>query len=75
VGLELGRGRKIEEILSTMNMVAEGVKSSPPVLELAQRFGVEMPITEQVVAVCHAGRPAIEALSLLMQRSAGSEIG
>jgi glycerol-3-phosphate dehydrogenase (NAD(P)+) len=75
VGLELGRGRTIEEILSSMNMVAEGVKSSPPVLELAQQFGVEMPITEQVVAVCHAGRSAIEALSLLMQRTAGSEIG
>ena len=45
-----------------MNMVAEGVKSSPSVLDLARRYGVEMPITEQVVAVCHEGRSARDAL-------------
>ena len=49
-------GETIEEILAAMNMVAEGVKSSPSVLDLAVRYGVEMPITEQVVAVCHEGR-------------------
>jgi glycerol-3-phosphate dehydrogenase (NAD(P)+) len=73
VGLELGRGKKIEDILASMTMVAEGVKSSPPVLELARRCGVEMPITEQVVAVCHSGRSVADALSLLMQRSSRSE--
>ena len=58
VGLELGCGKSIEEVLAAMNMVAEGVKSSPSVLDLARRYGVDMPITEQVVAVCHQGRPA-----------------
>ena len=57
-----------------MNMVAEGVKSSPSVLDLARRFDVEMPITEQVVAVCHQGRTAAEALGALMQRSRKSEV-
>jgi glycerol-3-phosphate dehydrogenase (NAD(P)+) len=57
-----------------MNMVAEGVKSSPPVLDLARRYGVDMPITEQVVAVCHKGRSASDALTSLMQRSTKSEI-
>ena len=56
VGLALGQGQSIDEILASMNMVAEGVKSSPSVLDLARRYGVEMPITEQVVAVCHEGR-------------------
>ena len=58
-----------------MSMVAEGVKSSPPVLDLARRYGVDMPITEQVVAVCHQGRSAADALSSLMQRSTKSELG
>ena len=74
VGIELGAGRKIKDILAGMSMVAEGVKSSPPVLDLARRYGVEMPITEQVVAVCHKGRSASEALSSLMQRSTKSEL-
>ena len=74
VGIELGAGRKIKDILDGMSMVAEGVKSSPPVLDLARRYGVEMPITEQVVAVCHKGRSASDALTSLMQRSTKSEV-
>jgi glycerol-3-phosphate dehydrogenase (NAD(P)+) len=74
VGRRLGAGETIEEILDSMNMVAEGVKSSPSVLDLARRYGVEMPITEQVVAVCHEGRSAGEALSALMQRTRKSEL-
>ena len=75
VGLQLGQGRSIADILASMSMVAEGVKSSPPVLDLARRYGVDMPITEQVVSVCHKGRSAADALSSLMQRSNRSEIG
>lgn len=74
VGVALGTGRSIEDILASMSMVAEGVKSSPSVLDLARRHGVEMPITEQVVAVCHQGRSASEALGRLMGRDAKSEI-
>ncbi|MCU1394651.1 MAG: hypothetical protein JWM34_3079 [Ilumatobacteraceae bacterium] len=74
VGIQLGQGRSIKEILAAMSMVAEGVKSSPPVLDLARRYGVDMPITEQVVAVCHKGRSAADALSSLMQRSTKSEL-
>jgi glycerol-3-phosphate dehydrogenase (NAD(P)+) len=73
VGLQLGEGRTIEEILAATNMVAEGVKSSPSVLDLARRYGVDMPITEQIVAVCHEGHPASEALAALMQRSRKGE--
>ena len=74
VGLALGRGETIDDILASMNMVAEGVKSSPSVLALARRYGVEMPITEQVVAVCHEGRSARDALAALMSRTSKSEL-
>ncbi len=73
VGRRLGQGETIEEIVSSMNMVAEGVKSCPSVLDLAREYGVEMPITEQVVAVCHDGRTAEDALAALMGRDAKQE--
>lgn len=74
VGRRLGGGEAIDDIVESMNMVAEGVKSCPSVLELAQEAGVEMPITEQVVAVCHQGRSAKEALGELMLRDVKSEV-
>ncbi|WP_040496212.1 NAD(P)H-dependent glycerol-3-phosphate dehydrogenase [Ilumatobacter nonamiensis] len=74
VGRRLGEGETIDEIVDSMNMVAEGVKSCPSVLDLARVAGVEMPITEQVVAVCHEGRSAKDALTALMERDAGSEL-
>jgi glycerol-3-phosphate dehydrogenase (NAD(P)+) len=74
VGLALGQGQTIEAILDSMHMVAEGVKSSPSVLDLARKHGVEMPITEQVVAVCHHGHTAREALTALMSRTSKSEL-
>lgn len=74
VGRRLGQGESIAEITASMNQVAEGVKSSPAVLDLARRYSVEMPITEQVVAVCHQGRSAAEAVALLMQRRRKSEV-
>ncbi|MDP8975351.1 MAG: NAD(P)-dependent glycerol-3-phosphate dehydrogenase [Actinomycetota bacterium] len=74
VGEELGKGRDIDEIVPEMIMVAEGVNSSPAVLELAGRVGVEMPIAEQVVAVLHHGRSAAEAVSSLMRREAKPEL-
>lgn len=73
VGFLLGEGRSIEDILAGMSMVAEGVKSSPSVVALARQYGVEMPITEQVAAVCHQGRSARDALAALMNRGTKSE--
>lgn len=75
VGFQLGQGRSIDEVLASMNMVAEGVKSSPSVLALGRRYGVEMPLTEQVVAVCHEGRSVADALDELMHRRSKSELG
>jgi glycerol-3-phosphate dehydrogenase (NAD(P)+) len=48
VGEELGKGRKLEDILASMNMVAEGVKTASTVLELADRHGMQMPVCSQI---------------------------
>jgi glycerol-3-phosphate dehydrogenase (NAD(P)+) len=73
VGRLLGEGQAIGDIVAAMNMVAEGVKSSPSVLELARRHDVEMPIVEQVAAVCSGTIDARTALSNLMSRASKSE--
>jgi len=73
VGVRLGQGETITDIVGSMSMVAEGVRSSAVVLELARQHGVDMPITEQVVAVCHESKSASEALVALMSRQARPE--
>jgi glycerol-3-phosphate dehydrogenase (NAD(P)+) len=75
VGRLLGEGQAIGDIVAAMNMVAEGVKSSPSVLELARRHTVEMPIVEQVAEVCSGTTDARTALSRLMSRASKSEFG
>ena len=73
VGEELGTGRTVDEVVSGMSMVAEGVKTSRVALDLASTVGVELPITEQVVAVLDRRRTPAEALAALMQREAKPE--
>ena len=68
VGEQLGKGRKLDDILNSMNSVAEGVPTTQAVLQLARRHDVEMPITESVHAVLFEGRDVIQALSDLMSR-------
>jgi glycerol-3-phosphate dehydrogenase (NAD(P)+) len=74
VGEALGQGRVIDEIVAEMRMVAEGVKTSGPVVEMATRHGVEMPIAEQVAAVISDGKTVPEAITDLMQREAKTEL-
>jgi glycerol-3-phosphate dehydrogenase (NAD(P)+) len=74
VGEELGKGRSLNEILDSMHMVAEGVETTPAILGLARRLGVEMPISEKVGAVLGGELSAAEVVSLLMQREAKSEL-
>jgi glycerol-3-phosphate dehydrogenase (NAD(P)+) len=75
VGVALGRGVSLEEIVTEMKMVAEGVKSTAAVLELAQRVGIEMPIAQQVCAVLYEGRRAADIVPALMLREAKPEQG
>jgi glycerol-3-phosphate dehydrogenase (NAD(P)+) len=74
VGVELGRGRKLQEIIAGMHgMVAEGVFTTSAAVGLAQARGVEMPITEQMHAILHQGKSPREAIQELMSRTGKSE--
>jgi glycerol-3-phosphate dehydrogenase (NAD(P)+) len=73
VGEQLGQGRKIEEIVAEMDMVAEGVKTARVVMELSAEYGVDMPISAEVNAVCHEGATAEEAYRGLLRRRTGLE--
>lgn len=68
VGIELGKGRSLREILEGMKMVAEGVGTASALLALAREASVELPITEQVSAILHHGRPPREAIRSIMER-------
>ena len=68
VGVELGKGRKLPEILAGMRMVAEGVDTAAPLLALAREHGIDMPITEQVDALLHRGKSPKDAIREIMDR-------
>jgi glycerol-3-phosphate dehydrogenase (NAD(P)+) len=74
VGVDLGKGRRIEDILGEMVMVAEGVQTSRAAYMLAQRSEIEMPIVEEVYAVLFEGRTAREAVENLMLREPKPEL-
>lgn len=73
VGVELGAGRKLDDVLSGMRMVAEGVRTAGPLTDLARRNGVEMPIAEQVAALVAGETSAAAAVAALMERPPKSE--
>jgi len=75
VGVELGHGRKLSDIIAGMHgMVAEGVLTTNAAIGLARKMGVEMPITEQMHAILHDGKSPQEAIQDLMSRPSTSEI-
>ena len=73
VGIALGSGMTMEEILATMFMVAEGVKSVPAVMALAKKYSIEMPIVEEVFGVVKGNRNARDALKGVLKAGIGSE--
>ena len=73
VGLALGRGKSMTEILGEMTQVAEGVKTTKVAKELAGTLGIEAPITEAMYAIMHAGVPVREAIQALLTRPIRSE--
>jgi glycerol-3-phosphate dehydrogenase (NAD(P)+) len=76
VGVELGRGHKLPEIIAGMHgMVAEGVFTTSAAVGLAHAHNVEMPITEQMHAILHDGKSPREAIQVLMSRTGKSETG
>jgi len=74
VGIELGKGKKLSAILQGLNgKVAEGVRSTTAALGLAARYGVEMPITEQMAAILHEDKSPKDAIQALMSRPGRTE--
>lgn len=68
VGVELGRGRKLSDILADMREVAEGVKTTRAIYELGQRLNIDMPITASIHALLYEDKSALEAANELMGR-------
>ena len=75
VGLELGRGRSLQDILAGMTMVAEGVKTTISTYQLAARLKVEAPITEQVYKILEENKDPRQAVTDLLGRSLKAENG
>ncbi len=74
VGLQLGQGKSMEEILVSMSQVAEGVRTSKSLYRLAKRHDVEMPITEEVYKVIHKGLDPRQAVRSLLDRPPKPEL-
>ena len=72
-GEKLGRGMSVEEVQRSTRQTAEGVKSCRPVLDLARAHGIDVPITEAVVRVCHEGEAPARMVREIMSREAKSE--
>jgi glycerol-3-phosphate dehydrogenase (NAD(P)+) len=68
VGIELGKGRRLDEILAGMRMVAEGVETTAPLLDLAHEHQIDLPITEQVDAILHQDKSPNVAIRDIMER-------
>jgi glycerol-3-phosphate dehydrogenase (NAD(P)+) len=75
VGMELGKGRPLADILADMKQVAEGVKTAKSARDLAVKLGVELPICQQVYAISHEGKSAKAAVVELMARQPKAELG
>ena len=73
VGVALAHGRKLDEIVSSMRMVAEGIKTTNAAADLAKRYGAEMPIAEQMFQMLHFGASPRDAIQRLMERSLKGE--
>ncbi len=75
VGIELARGRSVQDVLASMKMVAEGVRTTEAALALAARHGVELPIAAQVAELLAGRKDARTALYELMLRPQRAEVG
>jgi glycerol-3-phosphate dehydrogenase (NAD(P)+) len=73
VGLQIGGGKSIAEIMQSSPMVAEGIRNARSVYFLAKKLGVEMPIVEQMYRIMHEGKKPSEGVRELMQRSLKAE--
>jgi glycerol-3-phosphate dehydrogenase (NAD(P)+) len=73
VGIELAKGRKLADIVSGMTMIAEGVETTSAAVDLARKYNVDLPITEQMDSILRRGRSPREAIRELMERTLKNE--
>ena len=73
LGVELARGRRLQDVIASTRTVAEGVRTTAAALELAERHGVDMPITSKMFEMLHLDLDPREALVQLMHRSLKEE--
>jgi glycerol-3-phosphate dehydrogenase (NAD(P)+) len=73
VGEQIGKGKKLQDVLDGMNSVAEGVPTTKAVRELARRYRIEMPITEAVYEVLFEDKDVLQAITELMTRDPNPE--
>ncbi len=73
VGIELAKGRKLAEIVSSMTMIAEGVETTSAAVDLARKYAVDLPITAQMDSILRGGRSPREAIRELMERTLKTE--
>jgi glycerol-3-phosphate dehydrogenase (NAD(P)+) len=73
VGLDLAQGRKLDEIVNSMKMVAEGIKTTDAAVQLASRCSIEMPIARQMYEILHLAASPRDAVRRLMERSLKGE--
>lgn len=74
VGSELAKGRKLQDILASMRMVAEGIYTTPAARKMAQQYGVEMPITEGIYQVLYEGKDPLQVVAGFFQREPKREL-
>jgi glycerol-3-phosphate dehydrogenase (NAD(P)+) len=74
VGEQIGRGKKLHEILLSMSMIAEGIETTRSTHDLARRRSVDLPITAEVYRVLFENKPPQEAIGHLMGRSLKAEV-
>ena len=73
VGLQIGQGKSLQDILGSMQMVAEGVRTAKSAKALSERLGVDMPITKEVYAMLYEDKPPLKAVVDLMTRPLRAE--
>ncbi len=73
VGFQIGRGKSLDQIIEEMNEVAEGVKTAKAVMELAEDYNVDMPISREVYKVLYEGNTVLDAFKGLVKLESGSE--
>lgn len=74
VGVALARGARLEDVVSSLGMVAEGVRASRSVSELGRAHGIEMPLFQHIHRVLHEGLPVAQALAALMELKTGRDV-